>query len=166
MLVSRFRCQRCGSAWRAYPEGLDSGRQSVALRRLSALLYGIGLSYQIVRAVLADFGCSLSTATIRKNVVSAGLPPRRSPFERLCLSRGGPGELSGPDGWLRLRLRGQAEGGRWLELQVAATFGEEDIVRRLGTHARRLGLPVYRVSSHREVHGSRLGAAASASIRD
>lgn len=155
---------RCGLVWRAYPPGLDAGRQSVALRRLSALLYVIGLSYQCVRAMLADLGCPLSTATIRKNVVAMGTPARQAPREHLRLARSGPGRLTGADGWLRFRLRGQAESLRWLEIELASAFGDQEIVRQVGVHARRLGLPVYRVRSHREVHAEPLAAAGGGSI--
>ncbi|MDP8924110.1 MAG: hypothetical protein M3O34_14675 [Chloroflexota bacterium] len=58
---------------RLYPDGVDSARQTVALRQVSVLLYWLGLSYDGIRKFLGHLNCPLSKATIWANVRASGL---------------------------------------------------------------------------------------------
>ncbi len=102
--ILRFICKRCRKTTRLYPEGIDGGHQTVALRQASVVLYWLGLSYDGVREYLGRFGCSLSKATVWANVRSTGLLSNR---HRL---RAEPASLiiqEGPNGPVaRLRVRG------------------------------------------------------------
>jgi hypothetical protein len=104
--VVRFICKRCRKTTRLYPAGVDSARQTVALRQVSVLLYWLGLSYDGIREFLGHLGCPLSKATVWANVRASGLLGNR---HRL---RADPGSLSiqaRPDGAAaRLTLRGRA----------------------------------------------------------
>ncbi|MFN8521492.1 MAG: hypothetical protein U0821_00110 [Chloroflexota bacterium] len=71
--VVRFICKRCRRTVRLYPDGVDAARQSTLLRRLSAMLYWLGLPYDGVREVLMELGCPLSKATVWANVRALGL---------------------------------------------------------------------------------------------
>lgn len=79
--VVRYRCRACGAnlTWR--PAGVDRTLQGEALRRLTQVLYGLGLSKRQVSAILANAGVSLSPGTVWRNARGAGermretLPP-------------------------------------------------------------------------------------------
>src|SRR5919112_5585636 len=71
--VIRFICKRCRKTTRLYPVGVDSARQTVALRQASVLLYWLGLSYDGIRELLGHLGCPLSKATVWANVRASGL---------------------------------------------------------------------------------------------
>ena len=71
--VIRFICKRCRKTTRLYPPGVDSARQTVALRQASVLLYWLGLSYDGIRELLGHLGCPLSKATVWANVRASGL---------------------------------------------------------------------------------------------
>jgi len=118
--VIRFICKRCRKTTRLYPPGVDSARQTVALRQSSVMLYWLGLSYLAVRATLADLGCALSCTSIRRNVADArqatGWPPASS---RLDLQSAGDGVLRGRDGLVCLRLEQATEASRFLLVEIA-----------------------------------------------
>jgi hypothetical protein len=71
--VVRFICKRCRKTSRLYPSGVDSARQTVALRQVSVLLYWLGLSYGGIREMLGHLDCPLSKATVWANVRASGL---------------------------------------------------------------------------------------------
>lgn len=139
-LVVRYLCKHCGRARRAYPTGIDAGRQSVTLRQLSLLLYWIGLSYQQVCIVLAELGCPLSTTSVRRNVEAVraveAIPP---PLDRLRLTALGGGRLRGADGDCVLRLRRSAPSGAELEVAVAPGRHAAELCWRFTTCADWLG---------------------------
>ena len=144
--VIRFICKRCRKTTRLYPPGVDSARQTVALRQASVLLYWLGLSYDGIRELLGHLGCPLSKATVWANVRASGLLGNR---HRL---RADPGTLSiqaRPAGAVaRMMLRGRAA-----SLSLESSAGELHLVvstlqpeaarlrqRRLEEATRRLGL--------------------------
>jgi hypothetical protein len=103
--VIRFICKRCRKTTRLYPHGVDSARQTVALRQASVLLYWLGLSYDGIRELLGHLGCPLSKATVWANVRTSGLLGNR---HRL---RADPGTLSiqarANGAMARMQLRGR-----------------------------------------------------------
>jgi len=136
-LVVRYLCKRCGYVRRAYPTGIGASRQSRGLRHLSVLLYWIGLSYQSVRAVLLDFGCPLSTTSIRRNVEQArDTGDLERPLSRLRLQPRGNGMLRGPDGLLSLRLVRASGEARLLEAVIGPGPAASDLHWRLMTVGR------------------------------
>src|SRR5258706_232640 len=84
----RFICKRRRKTPGLYPPGVDSARQTVALRNASVMLYWVGLSYDGIRELLGHLGCPLSKATVWANVRASGLLGNR---HRL---RPDPGTLS------------------------------------------------------------------------
>lgn len=145
--VVRFICKRCRKTTRLYPEGVDSARQTVALRQVSVMLYWLGLSYDGIREFLGHLGCPLSKATVWANVRASGLLGNR---HRL---RADPGSLAiqaRPDGaTAKMTIRGRAATvtlGRGtdgdLQLWAGALQPEAArlLFRRTEEAARRLGL--------------------------
>jgi hypothetical protein len=133
-LVVRYLCKRCGHVRRAYPAGIGASRQSRSLKHLTVLLYWIGLSYQGVRAVLMDFGCPLSTTSIRRNVEAARRTPHlEPPLGRLRVQPLGNGVLRGPDGLIALRLVRESGADRALEAAIAPGPAASDLDWRLLT---------------------------------
>src|SRR4051794_17945660 len=141
--VIRFICQRCRKTTRLYPPGVDTARQTVALRQASVLLYWLGLSYDGIRELLGHLGCPLSKGA---NVRTSGLLGNR---HRL---RADPGSLAihgRPSGAVaRMLLRGRAatislDGGSG-ELLLAVSAIQLDaarlLQRRVEEATRRLGL--------------------------
>jgi hypothetical protein len=156
--VIRFICKRCRKTTRLYPPGVDSARQTIALRNSSVLLYWLGLSYDGIRELLGHLGCPLSKATVWANVRSSGLLGNR---HRL---RADPGSLTiqaRPHGAVaRMLLRGRPatltlEGGNG-ELQLTVSTIQPEaarlLQRRLEEATRRLDLqmvtPVFREVVH------------------
>ena len=111
----RYRCKRCGAVLRRYGEGVGADRQSFATKKLSVFLYCLGLSYQGTRDVLADLGCALSPATIRKNVLASHPQLDRA---KPRLRRVAPRQLVGRGGRLSVRIAGIATASRWLEVAI------------------------------------------------
>ncbi|HEY7066719.1 MAG TPA: hypothetical protein VII06_34945 [Chloroflexota bacterium] len=131
-LVVRYLCKRCGYVRRAYPAGIGASRQSRSLKHLSVLLYWLGLSYQGVRAVLVDFGCPLSTTSIRRNVEQTRRTPHLDPpLSRLRVQPVGNGVLRGPDGLIALRLVRESGEARALEAVIAPGPAASDLDWRL-----------------------------------
>ncbi|MHB0878542.1 MAG: PAS domain-containing protein [Anaerolineae bacterium] len=84
--VVRYRCRACGAnlTWR--PAGVDRTLQGEALRDLTQVLYGLGLSKRQVSAVLANAGVRLSAGTVWRNARGAGERMRQSlPAGSRCL---------------------------------------------------------------------------------
>ena len=118
--VGRYQCKRCGIVVRRYPPGMDASTQSLGLKQLSVFLYSLGLSYEGVRAVLADLGCRLSTTTIRRNVIASGHEASLGlGGRRLRLVPDGEARLRAPDGSVTIRVASSPNGERWLELDPA-----------------------------------------------
>ena len=136
----RMMCKRCGLVTREYPPGIDGGRQSTRLQRLTVLLYCLGLSYYQVRAVLADVRCILSTTTIRRNVLASRLAEWRRPEEAgICSHEGPQVRLTLPVSAISLRLVDQSPRNSWLELSFDPSTGFE-LARRARQSAEILGL--------------------------
>jgi hypothetical protein len=157
--VIRFICKRCRKTTRLYPPGVDSARQTVALRQASVLLYWLGLSYDGIRELLGHLGCPLSKATVWANVRASGLLGNR---HRL---RADPGTLAvqdRPNGAVaRMLLRG-----RTVSISLEGVAGELHLVvstlhpdaarlfqRRLEEATRRLGLKTATPVLPEVVHG-------------
>jgi hypothetical protein len=156
--VIRFICKRCRKTTRLYPPGVDSARQTVALRQASVLLYWLGLSYDGIRELLGHLGCPLSKATVWANVRASGLLGNR---HRL---RADPGTLAiqgRPHGGVaKMLLRGRTatislEGiAGELVLSVSAIQPEAGrlLQRRIEEATRRLGLETVTASLPEVVH--------------
>ena len=85
------------------------------------MLYCMGLTYRNVQQILSAIGCPLSMTTIRQDVLQAcAVEQTMRPFERLRLTPRQPGELTGPDGPLTVRLLGTTPTRRWLELELSS----------------------------------------------
>jgi hypothetical protein len=157
--VIRFICKRCRKTTRLYPPGVDSARQTIALRHASVLLYWLGLSYDGIRELLGHLGCPLSKATVWANVRSSGLLGNR---HRL---RADPGTLTiqaRPNGAAaRMLLRGRAatisleSGAGDLHLVVSTIQPEAGrlLQRRLEEATRRLDLRTVTPERREVVHG-------------
>jgi hypothetical protein len=136
-LVVRYLCKRCGYVRRDYPAGIGASRQSRSLKHLSVLLYWIGLSYQTVRTVLMDFGCPLSTTSIRRNVEQARRTPHlEPPLSRLRVQPLGNGVLRGPDGLVALQVVRESGVERMLEAVIAPGSAASDLDWRMLTVGR------------------------------
>ena len=70
--VLRYRCTDCLRTFRQYPEGVDSHDQSIRLRGLAALAWGLGLSHRSVSDLLKALGCDLSRMSSWRDVQKAG----------------------------------------------------------------------------------------------
>ncbi|MCA1705020.1 MAG: transposase [Actinobacteria bacterium] len=77
VLCHRYRCLKCGRAFRVYPLGVSNDHQSDTLKALSVLLYILGLSYQGVADLLESLEHPLSKATVYNNVQAAGRQAQR-----------------------------------------------------------------------------------------
>jgi DNA-directed RNA polymerase subunit RPC12/RpoP len=156
--VVRYICKRCGKTVRLYPSGVDAARQTVALRRASALLYWLGCSYDGIRAILGYLGCPLSRATVWANARESGLLGDR---HRLRADAGSLVSGAHQDGAVaHFRLRGRAVTVRLsrgapgeLILWVGALQPETArlVHRRAQEAARRLGLRVDAVGTYEGV---------------
>ena len=62
----------CLRTFRHYPEGVDSHDQSVRLRGLAALAWGLGLSHRSVSDLLMAPGCDLSRMRSWRDVTEGG----------------------------------------------------------------------------------------------
>ena len=71
--VVRYICKRCRKTIRLYPDGVDSTRQTAAVRQASVILYWLGLSYDGIREYLGRLDCPLSKATVWSNVRESGV---------------------------------------------------------------------------------------------
>ena len=71
--VLRYRCTDCLRTFRHYPEGVDSHDQSIRLRGLAALAWGLGLSHRSVSDLLKALGCDLSRMSSWRDVQKAGV---------------------------------------------------------------------------------------------
>jgi hypothetical protein len=157
--VIRFICKRCRKTTRLYPPGVDSARQTVALRNASVMLYWVGLSYDGIRELLGHLGCPLSKATVWANVRSSGLLGNR---HRLRADPGSLAVQARPNGGVaRMLLRGRTaqislDGGSGeLMLTVSALQPEAGrlLQRRVEEAARRLGLETVTQRFADVVHG-------------
>lgn len=70
--VVRYRCTRCRRTFRDYPEGVGNGRHSERLKKLSVILWSLGLSYRRVAGVLRIFGLRLSHMSGWRHVQAEG----------------------------------------------------------------------------------------------
>ncbi|MHB0877763.1 MAG: PAS domain S-box protein [Anaerolineae bacterium] len=76
--VVRYRCEDCGRTFTERPGGVTQSSQTEAVRRVSALLYGLGLSLRQVARVLDRAGVHLSPSSIRRNAQGVGATMRQS----------------------------------------------------------------------------------------
>ncbi len=115
--VVRLRCKRCGAVTRQYPRGATRGRLSDAVREVSRLLHCIGLSYEVVGAILAELGCAVSTTTIRVNVEAQRDAMVDGDLGRLHVAVGPGGRVSGEEGAFSVRIEG-TPAARWLLINI------------------------------------------------
>jgi hypothetical protein len=76
-VVYRYRCCACRHTSRHYPEGVDRAQQSQRLRKLAALTWVLGLSYQGLVAVFGVFEENLSRMTAWRDVQERAVQLRR-----------------------------------------------------------------------------------------
>lgn len=70
--AARFRCLTCGRSFRVYPRGVSRDQQSEAVKELTVLLYGLGLSCRMISRLLERLGCFVGKSTIFRNIQAAG----------------------------------------------------------------------------------------------
>lgn len=75
--VRRYKCWKCGRTFRAYPQGVDRGKQSRRVVALAALLWGLGLSHGDVSRYLTASGCSIAKMTSWRDVQQMGVVLRQ-----------------------------------------------------------------------------------------
>ncbi|MCC7369365.1 MAG: hypothetical protein IT306_13130 [Chloroflexi bacterium] len=157
--VIRFICKRCRKTTRLYPPGVDSARQTVALRQASVLLYWLGLSYDGIRELLGHLDSPLSKATVWANVRASGLLGNR---HRLRADAGTLSIQHRTDGGAaNMLLRGRAVSLELvrtpLELSLTVSTLQPEaarlVYRRLEEATRRLGLETTAPQLREVVHG-------------
>jgi hypothetical protein len=157
--VVRFICKRCRKTTRMYPAGVDSARQTVALRQVSVLLYWLGLSYDGIREMLGHLDCPLSKATVWANVRASGLLGNR---HRLRADAGSLAVQARPHGAAaRMALRGRSatlrvesasDGDLLLTVGAVQPEAARLLQRRVEEATRRLGLAVEASETREAVH--------------
>jgi transposase-like protein len=68
VLVYRYRCCHCRRTFRHYPAGIDHADQTLRLRKLSTLLWILGMSLRGTCTALSVFGVQLSHMTLWRNL--------------------------------------------------------------------------------------------------
>ncbi len=68
ILVYRYRCCHCHRTFRYYPCGIDRADQTLRLRKLSAILWVLGMSLRGTCTALSVFGVQLSHMTLWRNL--------------------------------------------------------------------------------------------------
>lgn len=58
--VPRYKCTSCQKTFRNYPEGISRAQQSERLKKLSVIMWSLGLSHRSVVLILLVFGVCLS----------------------------------------------------------------------------------------------------------
>lgn len=58
--VPRYKCTSCQKTFRNYPEGVSRAQQSERLKKLSVIMWSLGLSHRSVVLILLVFGVCLS----------------------------------------------------------------------------------------------------------
>lgn len=66
--VKRYRCCRCRKTFRHYPQGVDRADQTQRIRKLSVIMWVLGLSLRGVSLILSGFGVSLCHMTIWRDL--------------------------------------------------------------------------------------------------
>jgi len=66
--VYRYRCCHCHRTFRLYPTGVDRADQTLRLRKLSAILWVLGMSLRGTCTALSVFGVQLSHMTLWRNL--------------------------------------------------------------------------------------------------
>jgi len=72
VIAPRYRCLKCRSSFRVYPQGVSNAQLSQRLQALSVLLYILGLSYQGVADLLESLEHTVAKGTAYNNVQAAG----------------------------------------------------------------------------------------------
>lgn len=136
----RYRCRDCGRTFTDYPAGISRSTQTEAVRRVSALLYGLGLSLRHVCRVLARAGVHLSPSSVRRNVHSLGNAMRQSlPAGVRCVQA--DEELPAAGSLLVLeRVSLIAEGELPPGVELLVWSSDTDLVHWLGEQAALLGM--------------------------
>ena len=75
--VPRYRCTSCRKTFRYYPAGVSHAQQSERLRKVSVIMWSLGLSHRSVVLILAVFGVSLSHMSGWRSVQREGQRIRR-----------------------------------------------------------------------------------------
>jgi transposase-like protein len=68
ILVYRYRCCHCHRTFRHYPNGVDRADQTLRLRKLSTILWVLGMSLRGTCTALSIFGVQLSHMTLWRNL--------------------------------------------------------------------------------------------------
>ena len=67
----RYRCLKCGSTFRIYPQGIQAGQVSQRVKGLGVMLYLLGLSYGAVALMTEALGVYLSKTSVYQAVQAA-----------------------------------------------------------------------------------------------
>ncbi len=72
----RYRCLTCRRTFRVYPDGVDRGTTTVAVKRFAAALHALGLGVRAVSAVLASLGVPIGKSHVHATArrVTAAMP--------------------------------------------------------------------------------------------
>jgi hypothetical protein len=68
ILVYRYRCCHCHHTFRYYPDGVDRADQTLRFRKLSTILWVLGMSLRGTCTALSVFGIPLSHMTTWRNL--------------------------------------------------------------------------------------------------
>ena len=64
IIIYRYRCVDCGKTFRDYPKDVDQSKYSLSLRRLTGLIWTLGLSSRDIESIFGDIGVEISHMTI------------------------------------------------------------------------------------------------------
>lgn len=108
--TNRYRCPKCGSTFRAYPQGVGRDALSHRIKDVAVLLHLMGLSYQSVADGMEALGLHVSKTRICAAVREArDKPPgleRRAVFSAVHIPEPAADgiQVKCEDRWLTLRL--------------------------------------------------------------
>lgn len=75
--VPRYKCTSCQKTFRNYPEGVSRAQQSERLKKLSVIMWSLGLSHRSVVLILLVFGACLSHMSGWRSVQREGRQMRQ-----------------------------------------------------------------------------------------
>ena len=142
--VHRYRCVDCRRTFRHYPQGVDGHDQSLRLRGLAALSWGLGLSLRSTSHLLAAMGRELSRMSVWRDVQESGSGALSGWLSRAR----GQVRLMGADETV-VKLKGEktvvgfvtdAESGRLVGMDVLVERDGEGFVRWLEGYVGKFGV--------------------------
>jgi len=146
--VVQYQCAHCQKTVTVYPKGITRAQQTQRLVMLSVTLYGLGLSYDKVKAVLQALEAKLSKGWIWHNVQEAGeqaMRAMRSQQARRCKIT----VLGADETEMKAKGEGTTVGfvtdpktGQIVGMEILTSRDSEDFVRWLKTYAKRHGAKV------------------------